>query len=288
MPRSPNRYNKRMSKICLVTALPAEAQPLVEHFKLRQQQHPGMRVWFGDDHCLLQTGVGKLAASAQLARLLQSSADIIAVINVGICGAERPLGDVLMAHSVTDDGSGRHWFPHLPAQRNLPACDTLELRTLDTAGLHYSATTMLDMEASGIATAATAHLDMAFVQFVKAVSDNSEQPAHSVSKAAVGPLITACLPLVEQLSACLRNTALENITAGIEPLVEELTRRCHHTVTEGHALRRLLQRHQALRGNIPGQDSFLSCTSANDVRDYLQHQIDAAGLKYCNTKTLTA
>lgn len=280
MQRSPNRYNKRMSKICLVTALPAEAQPLAEHFKLRKQQRHGIRVWSNDDHCLLQTGVGKLAATAQLAGLLHGSADIIAVINVGICGAERPLGDVLMAHSVIDDGSGRHWFPHLPAQRNLPACDTLELRTLDTAGLHYPANTMLDMEASGIATAATAHLDMAFVQFIKAVSDNSEQPAHNVSKAAVGPLITACLPLVEQLSACLRNTAIECTTAGIEPLVEALTRQCHHTVTEGHALRRLLQRHQAVLGNLPDADSFSARASAGNIREHLQREINAAGLQY--------
>jgi len=268
-----------MSTICLVTALAAEAQPLIEHYRLRRMAVPGLRVWSNDDYCLLQTGIGKLQAASRLAAWLPQATQVRGIINVGICGADRPMGNVLMAHSVIDDGSQRRWYPHLPARRDLGDTPTLDLRTLDTPSSHYTSNTMFDMEAAGVAIAATAHVDMACVHFIKAVSDNPEHSLYKVSPQSIAPLMTGTLPLLDRLCACLTKQH-HDLFSEAESVVETLSQRCHHTVTERHTLRRLVQRYAALHGEPLAISILDKQQSARAIREHLQQSLDNASLHY--------
>lgn len=103
-----------MSLICLVTAMTAEAKPLVEAFNLKPLPQKGLRAWTGDGVCLVQTGMGQQRAEARIDALLTVQLGINAFINVGIAGGDRAIGDVIIASSVQDKISGRIWYPHLP------------------------------------------------------------------------------------------------------------------------------------------------------------------------------
>jgi len=91
-----------MQSICLITALPAEARPLISHFGLQARGHRHLRLYRGDFGYLLQCGAGKLNAAASTAAMMQALPDINAVINVGIAGCQQPLGQTLVAHGVQE------------------------------------------------------------------------------------------------------------------------------------------------------------------------------------------
>lgn len=268
-----------MSKICLITALPSEARPLISHFRLKNAAHSHLRLYESPNCALLQCGVGKLNAAASTAAMLAHWPNVDAIINVGISGADRPIGETLLAHQIKDGGSGQKWFPHLPAQKHLPDTQTINVVTVDKPDTNYSKDTAFDMEAAGIVAAATKHLDLAFIQCVKVVSDNTEHNINNINMQLVTESISRAVPVIEKVMNSLPFYSQPNVQS-IHDCVEVVVRQIHHTETQKHQLKKLLQRYCALNGALPPVSSLTENTTAKTTLTKLQNQMRDVEVSY--------
>jgi nucleoside phosphorylase len=194
--------------INLVVALPAEAKPIASRFGL--QRVPADRrfpLYRNRQLTLIVSAPGKInaaAATAYLAGLSGCLKDAIWV-NIGVAGhAERQVGEVRLAHRVTDAGSGRCWRP---ARALEGSCPSDSLVTLDRPDLHYRRDTMIDMEASGFYPTACRFSPVELVQILKVISDNRGETARGLSAKKVRRLMDGTLDTLETLIARLEERA---------------------------------------------------------------------------------
>lgn len=270
-----------MNRVCIITALPAESRVFIDKLKLRRIELPGLHVYQGERHLLLQTGIGKLPATAASAALLQARTDVIGVINTGIAGGTADIGSVHLAHSIHDVASARRWYPHLPPRRSLPNLQGAELDTLDTPSADYRDGVLFDMEGAGVASAAGLFLSTDAMQCIKVISDNPEHHWQGVIPAQVSELMQAALPGVQQLSDHWLNAYAD--TAGTQALSDclaAITARVHHSTNDRHQLQRLLQRQQVLTGTLPSPETMADLRTARAVRYHLQQRLQATPLHY--------
>ena len=194
--------------IHLITALPAEAKPIAARFRLkRAQPDQGYPIYRRGPVALAVTGPGKVDSAAATAMLgaLGGQGTRAIWVNLGIAGhAERSVGEVLLASSVRDGGSGRLWRPILP---RATSCPSDALLTLDRPDLVYEHEGMVDMEASGFFPVACRFSDHALVQVLKVISDNRERTAHGLGAKQVRLLMGEILDPLEALLADLQACA---------------------------------------------------------------------------------
>lgn len=268
-----------MSSICLITALPAEARPLISHFGLRALGHRHLRLYQGDFGYLLQCGVGKLNAAANTAAMLQSLPDVNAIINVGIAGSDHPIGQTVIAHAVQDRATKHQWHPHLPPVNRLADAPTVQVVTVDNPASDYSDDVAFDMEAAGIYNAASKLIDLAFVHSVKVVSDNTDSGLAAISVKSVTDNITNAIPMVEKLMQAL---PFEHVpmTKEVDTMIQALRSRMHYTTTEQHTINQLLHRYNALFGELPSNQFLQSHSKAKEIREALLSMIDNASVTY--------
>ncbi len=268
-----------MTSICIVTALPAEAKPLVAYYRMRAVQHPYLKLYEGSECMLLQCGVGKLTASAAVAATLQCYPAIKAIVNVGIAGAELPIGTKVLAHSVHDKASGQTWYPHLPPINQTKLTKTVELITVDQPDSDYTEQCAFDMEASGITVAACKTLDLSFVQFLKIISDNSEQGIKGITKQGTINLIESAITDVQDLVNAIPLQLLPS-TSDVDTIINLLVQKIHFSQTQRHTLKRLLLRYKALLGDLPTQETLQQQKTADLTIDYLATALSNAKVRY--------
>lgn len=268
-----------MQSICLITALPAEARPLISHFGLQARGHRHLRLFRGEFGYLLQCGVGKLNAAVSTAAMMQTLPDVNAVINVGIAGCEQPVGQTLVAHGIRDRATSKQWFPHLPPVNRLPDTPTAQVLTVDQPASDYSTDVAFDMEAAGIFSAASKVIDLAFIHSIKVVSDNGNSGMKVITAKAVNNHIESTIPTIEKIIQALPFDHLPDATA-INTLSRSLIRQIHYTATEQHRLKQLLHRYKALYGELPGNQQLQSQGSAKAIRNMLLSEIHNASVTY--------
>jgi hypothetical protein len=196
--------------INLVTALPAEAKPIASKFGLeRLQADRRFALYRRDRIALVVSGPGKIdaaSATAYLGALGGCKNDAI-WINVGVAGhAQRKVGEILLAHKITDAGSGHSWHPALAGGVDEP-CQSDSLVTLDRPDLSYECDGMFDMEASGFYPTACRFSAMESVQVLKIISDNRDDTAFGLSAKRVRRLMVAALDTLEALLEQLAKSA---------------------------------------------------------------------------------
>ncbi len=200
--------------ICLLTALPAEARPLVARLGLRSLDHGGpFRLWVGDSTALIVSGVGKTAAAAAVAHLRRrlSGSSIDGWINVGIGGHRSyPLGTSILASEVWDGASGERWPVDIPFE---PPCRTDTVLTVERVERVYAEEAVYDMEASGFYEAALDGGHPGLVQVLKVVSDNKKSGVESLSGARVEQLLAARADTIEDLVSTVWRWAQQTAAA---------------------------------------------------------------------------
>jgi len=202
-----------------------------------------------------------------------------AIVNIGIAGADLPLGKVVIASEVRDAGNGKFWHPHLPPINKLPAIETTKILTVESPSNNYTASTAFDMEASGIVHAATKKLDLAFVHCLKVISDNPDNNVDTITAQSASKNIEQAIPAIVKLCEALPFDTQSN-NSDVNDLFRNLTTRLHYTQTEQHKLRELLNRHSALMGYVPEASDFDNEKTARDVRAVLHHALQNAPIMY--------
>ena len=194
--------------INIVVALPAEARPLLDHFRLRDKQHnTAFPIYRNTDMALIVSGPGKVAAAAATA-LLAGNRDTPAAtawLNIGIAGhAHHAIGSGYIAHRITDSATGTNWYPPQIHDLSMP---TENLYTVDRPEDDYPAAALYEMEASGFFPVACRFSSSELVQCFKVISDNRTQATTAVTAKLCTQLITGKLADIEQLVSTLSGMA---------------------------------------------------------------------------------
>lgn len=273
-----------MPLICLVTAMTAEAKPLIQRFNLKALPQSGLSAWKGDGVCLVQTGMGVQRAAARLDALLSVQSGINAFINVGIAGGDKELGEVVLASSVVDKATDRRWYPHLPPNNIVDSIDHCEVTTVAKPCTNYQADCVYDMEAAAVFRVATQHTDISRIHSVKVISDNPSHPMDDFSVKNVTPWMCNTLPTVEALIQWLatheKSTVVDNFRQQVQSLSNHITNMCHHSVTETYQLRRLLERYLALHGHLPSVENLGQLDCSKKVLQNLENELVSYPVNY--------
>lgn len=229
-------------------ALPCEAEPLIQYFKLTElKEYSLFRLFQSEDKdiSLTITGIGKSNASAAVAYhhgcLTTSPADIW--LNIGIAGhASLPVGEACIINKITDLQHSTNWYPQVLFNAN---CTSIPLVTLDTPSTDYQET-LIDMEAAGFYSMALRLGTAELIHCLKIVSDNQDNPATGINADNVKKLIASHKPTIEHVINELTPLADELNAITAEPKsYKTLIGRHHFTKSEQVQLSRLLKQWHA-------------------------------------------
>jgi adenosylhomocysteine nucleosidase len=263
--------------INIVVALPAEARPLLDHFRLRDKQaDTAFPVYRNTGMALIVAGPGKVAAAAATAVLAGSgkTRTTAAWLNIGIAGhAHHAIGSGYIAHRITDNATGTHWYPPQILDLSIP---TDNLCTVDRPEDNYPAAALYEMEASGFFPVACRFSSSELVQCFKVISDNRAQPTTAVTAKLCEQLISGRLADIDQLVKALADMADEYASwHASHPDLEQLSGRWRFTVSQQHQLDHIARRWKVL---APEQPLWLEQLDrkqrAADVLQCLQQHLD--------------
>ena len=266
-----------------VVALAPEADALVRRY--RMQPCEGAFRWFrSDEAALVIAGIGKLAAAAATSYLhTKTEEEPFGVwLNFGTAGhRERPRGDILLAHTVTDAASGERFHP---TRLDGPDLAALEVRSVDRPEIDFDSDAAYDMEAYGFVAAALRFSTMELVQSIKVVSDNRETTTAAWTAAEVRDLVESRIDVVARAADRFREIAddLEPLRREQEDsraLVETYRRRARFTTSEARRLRRLLRRWAALDPDADRGPGSGEAGRAEEVLDRLERRLHVLGME---------
>ncbi|MEE9596153.1 MAG: hypothetical protein V3V96_05190 [Acidiferrobacterales bacterium] len=264
-----------------VIALQAEAKPLIDHFGLRRRTGDAFPIYDNQDIALIVSGIGKVAAAAATGYLQAQTGNhsCTAWLNIGIAGhSRRAIGDGVLAHKITDQITGRSWYP--PLTFGLP-CASDDLITVDEPETEYRENGLYDMEAAGFYATACRFTTAELVHCYKIVSDSLATPTEEVSGKTVQALIERRLDTVDVLVQALRALAARLAEFRSDP--GELARfleRWRFTVSEQHQLRRLLLHWQVRSPKTVWSAKLAALPSANDALRYLRQELDILPIEF--------
>jgi adenosylhomocysteine nucleosidase len=226
--------------LCLVTALYCEAKPLLDHYSMKRDMTcASHQLFWGDDICLIVSGIGKIKAAIATTRLLSSNvnASEAIAVNIGIGGgAEEHRGKLFLGNKIIDGSSRRTFHPDLlvrtPIQETFITTHDFPVITPATdSGL-------VDMEASGFCEAASAFLAPNQILCLKVVSDSCN--GEVLSKDTVEELVGIHIITIDEILGMYREPVESKkavFTETDEAVISDLIKENRLTVSQGKQLR---------------------------------------------------
>jgi adenosylhomocysteine nucleosidase len=263
--------------VFLVVALQAEAQPLITRFGLRCESPRGMfRIYRSESMALVVSGVGKSLSAAATGYLCGCSDGWRNApwINIGVAGHRNvDVGELIVANKIVDQSTAHSWYP----PQLVSNVDNSTLITVDKPEESYPERAAYDMEAAGFFPSATRCSSGELVQSIKVISDNPHQSIASLNARSIEQLITKNLSEIEQFIHRLSELSIEiKVLPHNGSLPELWANRWSFSVTQGHRLRRLLQRWKVLIGDGETLDSVLgACKDGAAVLTALEARLNA-------------
>ena len=262
---------KTLEGLRWVVALPCEATPLIEVYKLRLVRDHPFKVYANANksQALVVSGMGRSASAAATVFLSEylPSIESLIFINVGIAGArDYPLGSVWRAHKVLCASTGKVWYPGAFGPR---LCQSANLVTVDKPELDYPDESLFDMEAAGFFEMASKLTSLELIQSVKVISDNSKEDISEINKAKVTDWIRSGLEPLQAVTKQL--VGLREAGSATRPpseWEESISKRFRFSVTQRHQLKRTLLRYWALSES---EKPVLQCMDdSKDSKEYLK------------------
>ena len=258
--------------ILLVTALHAEARPVIERYRLKQDASFALPVFRRDETWLTVTGTGRMKSAIATTFLITKTEkrEKAVIFNLGIAGhtqaaGEGPVtvGDRFLAHKITEQGTGRSFYPDLLARTPLEesAVTTVDapLDRADAGGMDPG---LVDMEAAGFYQAAAAFLPPHRIGCVKVVSDHLDE--RRFDKNQVSTLIAGCLAAFEETITAYRNLSdggTDVLSDTDAQIVERIRSRLRLTASRQRMLMDLVRAYKLHTGEeVPDLSDFIRVT----------------------------
>jgi len=262
--------------INFVTALPSEARPLVDHFRLQRRAGvDGMTIYESGHIRLAVSGVGKVASAGAVGYLAGSADPAMHQIwiNVGIAGHGREIkGTVGIAHAVRDAATGKTFYPAITFA---PPCPSYAVTCFDHPTTSYDGDALCDMESAGFYPAANRFSSVEFVHVLKVVSDNSAADLQTITRERITGAIAAQMGIVQKLTDALLALSARTFPAapGIE--IEALLETWRFSATERVQLRELARRWAILKPQAPWPPASLKkCRDAGEALRTIRTELD--------------
>jgi len=234
------------------------------------------RIYRSESMALVISGVGKSLSAAATGYLCGCSDGWRNApwINIGVAGhRDIDVGELMVANKIVDQSTAHSWYPPQLVSNVVNST----LITVDKAEETYPERAAYDMEAAGFFPSATRCSSGELVQSIKVISDNPHQPIASLNARSIEQLITKNLCEIEQFINRLGELSIEiKVLPHNGSLPESWANRWSFSVTQGHRLRRLLQRWRVLIGDGETPDAVLgACKDGAAVLTALEARLNA-------------
>ncbi len=254
-------------KIIVLTAMRCEAQPIINHYRLKKNFTYSKFEVFSGLIDLIISGVGKLKSAIATAHIITAHAKEkdLYLLNLGIAGSadrNRIIGDLYLINKIHDDSTARNYYPDILLQHKLPeTCVTSYDRAIGPGDINDDYPGLVDMEAAGFIAAAHSFLQPHQTICLKVLSDHLD--FENLNKEVISELIVANISAVEtlinQLSAL---DPVESFTVIEESwFIDEIVKRLRLTFAQQQILRQELIRFQLRTGQMPDRKFLLSFPS---------------------------
>lgn len=261
-----------------LVALPAEAKPLVAHYRLKRRHgEDAFAIFESERISLTVSGIGKaaMAAAVGYTHVLYGKRRHGIWLNVGVAGHRTAaLGGVRIGHKITDAESGRRWYPGICFRAH---CPSAEIRTVAKPETEFACDALYDMEASAFFESASRFSSGELVHSVKVVSDNRGSAIREIDSPGVSSYVEGAMDVILHTKQALRRLASALCAAA--PLdTSSWTGRWHFTQQQQRQLSGLLQRWQVLSGQrmLPEPPPL---ERSRDVLAWLQHAVEELPLR---------
>jgi nucleoside phosphorylase len=257
----------------IYAALPCEAKPLVDHFKLKKDLSIKVfTVYCQDGMCLTVTGIGKNAMAAAVAytqALFAGDAPCV-LLNIGIAGhKDYVVGQLCLVDKISDVDSGKNYYPPLVFNTS---CCTAPIQTVSKPVFVYDDACLCDMEASAFYETAMRFSTAELIQCLKVVSDNPTSPVDNIDPQQVSRLIAAHIPAIGTVLAELQQLA-KVISTPESTLFAQWLERYRFTASERMQLKNQLCRWRVLTNNQALDVSGIPLGTGKDVLQWLEQKI---------------
>jgi len=272
--------------INIVAALPVEAKPIIQHFRLQKiQGNHSFTIFSNGDVELIVSGVGAIAAATATGYLAarRGHQQVVAWLNIGIVGSlSRSVGDAVLAHSVTDVTNGQRYYPSLIFA---PMCDTASVVTVPKPETSYDGESVFDMEASGFYAAATRFNSNELIHCLKVVSDNQHNSVSNISEPLVKALITEQMEKIDQLVNEMR-ALIEKLGENAQATEDYrvIAKHFHFTVSQQLTLKSHINHWYALTNHVLLSELIIeNYRNAKALLAELQRRLNTMPLSYIPT-----
>lgn len=263
--------------IAIITALMAEARPIIDHFQLDHHQEPEtVRLWKNHRMFVAVTGTGKVRAAACTSALCTHFGDQIhALINVGLAGAafQATKGQIFLVNQIVDHHSQAAYYPEMLIQTDLKEKKS---RTFDHPVTYEHLQDdqsdwngLIDMEASGFFGASLMFLPATRISCLKIISDFLEDPY--VSKEMASRLIKNRLDSIAAYIRRVEEFVADNKRASLPPsvnnMVSDISVNLNLTVTQQRQLEKRVIYKSLISDDVLGVLASYQNISANNKQE---------------------
>ena len=162
---------------CLITALKAESEPLIEFFGLTKDSSLGFPFYYNatKDIVLIGVGVGKKNIKYRINKVFQHfNNSSIQFINIGVAGGilgKVEIGQLFLINKIYDESSGLVFYPDMLTKSSLKEASitTVENVVLDGGNRFNS---LVDMEASEVFFVCSKLVSLHNIAHMKIISDH--------------------------------------------------------------------------------------------------------------------
>ena len=252
--------------ILFLTALKAEAQPIISHYSL--VKNDASHIYFNGNIFLFVIGVGNKKAAKRLKTLSMNYTQWknTAVINIGIAGGSQfdvKLGEIYRINKVLDQDSGRIYFPDILIKSTISEIGlTTVLRPVNNRPVTQRG--LVDMEASTIFEFMSKYVPPHRLNFLKIVSDYMD--TSDINNLKINSLmksrINKILLFIDEInnSELLDRSVLDQEE---KQIIEKIIINLKLTETQRHQLVELSENRKKLMNNLNILEDFLSAESSN-------------------------
>lgn len=228
--------------IGIVTALHAEASPLIDYFNLKKDiAFKKFEIFSNNRISVIVSGIGKIKSAVATTYFL-GQVDPVCVINFGICGTPKPdykIGDLVVVNKITDVSGRREFFPDMIVKHHLREAHVTTFDTPVTMDMAVELNLdLVDMEASGFFQSASVFLPPDKIAVLKIVSDYLE--LEHVTREFVTELVQTKLSEIDNFIQHFSTVQFKNggvFTEEENFLLGELSGRLRLTTAQNHLLR---------------------------------------------------
>ena len=160
--------------LCILSALKAESEPLINYFKLDKDPSFNFPVFLNNDIALVGIGVGKKKIFDRInSFFLKYKKKNIYFLNIGVAGGQSEhsnIGNCYLINKIQDDLTKKSYYPDIIIKHSFEEKDiiTVENPISNDNNSYYS---LVDMEASEIFNTCKSLVPIHHLSFLKIVSD---------------------------------------------------------------------------------------------------------------------